>query len=94
MLESEQLKEIFKSAIVELLRKNRSEMSALLSEIIEDIAIGKAIAEGENTELVSRESIFGLLSIAKIGVERAIETDESTAIDWINQQLEDLGVLL
>jgi hypothetical protein len=94
MLESEQLKEIFKSAIVELLRKNRSEMSALLSEIIEDIAIGKAIAEGENTELVSRESIFGLLSIAKIGVERAIKTDESTAIDWINQQLEDLGVLL
>jgi hypothetical protein len=61
MLESEQLKEIFKSAIVELLRENRSEVSALLSEIIEDIAMGKAIAEGEDTEIVSRESIFGLL---------------------------------
>jgi hypothetical protein len=60
MLESEQLKEIFKSAIVELLRENRSEVSALLSEIIEDIAMGKAIAEGENTKLVSRESIFKL----------------------------------
>lgn len=61
MLESEQLKQIFKSAIVELLRENSSEVSALLSEIIEDIAMEKAIAEGENTEIVSRESIFGLL---------------------------------
>jgi hypothetical protein len=35
-----------------------------------------------------------LLEIAKIGVERAIETDEATATDWINQQLADLGVTL
>lgn len=61
MIESEQLKEIFKSAIVELLRENRSEVSALLSEIIEDMAMEKAIAEGENTELISRDSIFELL---------------------------------
>jgi hypothetical protein len=63
MLESEQLKEIFKSAIVELLRENRADVSALLSEIIEDIAMEKAISEGENSELVSRESIFGLLEL-------------------------------
>lgn len=61
MLESEQIKQIFKSAIVELLRENSSEVSALLTEIIEDIAMEKAITEGENTEIVSRESIFGLL---------------------------------
>jgi hypothetical protein len=61
MLESEQLKQIFKSAIVELLRENSSEVSALLSEIIEDIAMEKAISEEENTEIVSRESIFELL---------------------------------
>jgi hypothetical protein len=54
-------KEIFESAIVELLRENRSEVSAPLSEIIEDVAMKKAIAEGENTELVSRQSIFNLL---------------------------------
>lgn len=35
-----------------------------------------------------------LLEIAKNGVERAIETDEETAIAWINQQLEDIGVAL
>jgi hypothetical protein len=61
MLESEQLKEIFKSAIVELLRENHADVSALISEIIEDMAMEKAIADGENTELVSRESIFRLL---------------------------------
>lgn len=33
-----------------------------------------------------------LLEIAKIGVEKAIETDEATAKDWINQQLENLGI--
>ncbi|HAJ59670.1 MAG TPA: DNA methylase, partial [Cyanobacteria bacterium UBA8543] len=30
-----------------------------------------------------------LLEIAKTGVERAIETDEATATNWMNQQLED-----
>ncbi|GCE58783.1 N-6 DNA methylase [Microcystis aeruginosa] len=35
-----------------------------------------------------------LLQIAKIGVEKAIETDEKTATAWINQQLESLGVNL
>jgi hypothetical protein len=29
-----------------------------------------------------------LLEIAKIGVEKAIETDEAIATDWINQQSE------
>jgi hypothetical protein len=61
MLEVTELKEIFKSALVELLHENREEVSAILSEVIEDIAMEKAIAEGENTENVSRESIFKLL---------------------------------
>ena len=60
-LNPEQLKEILKSAIVELLRENREEVSDLLVEIIEDVAMERAIAEGEKTELVSRESIFQLL---------------------------------
>jgi hypothetical protein len=60
-LNTEQLKEILKSAIVELLRENREEVSDLLVEIIEDVAIERAIAEGEKTELISRESIFQLL---------------------------------
>lgn len=33
-----------------------------------------------------------LLEIAKIGVEKAIETDEAAATNWINQQLKILGI--
>lgn len=60
-LDSERLKEILKNAIVELIRENREEVSEFLAEIIEDIAMERAIVEGEDTELVSRESIFQLL---------------------------------
>ena len=60
-LNQDQLKEIFKNAIVELLSENREEVSDFLSEIIEDVAMERAIMEGEDTELVSRDSIFQLL---------------------------------
>ncbi len=33
-------------------------------------------------------------ALAKIGVERAIETDEATSTIWINEQLKALGVEL
>ena len=33
-----------------------------------------------------------LLEIAKIAVEKAIETDEATATNWINEQLEALSI--
>ena len=60
-LNPDQLKDILKSAIVELMRDNRKEVSEFLAEVIEDLAMEQAIAEGETTELVSRESIFRLL---------------------------------
>jgi dsDNA-binding SOS-regulon protein len=61
ILNSDQLKEILKSAIVELVRDNREEVSKFLAEILEDMAMERAIAEGETTELTSRNSIFQLL---------------------------------
>jgi dsDNA-binding SOS-regulon protein len=60
-LDAEQLKSILKSAIVELIQENREEVFGFLAEITEDIAMERAIAEGETTELVSRDSIFQLL---------------------------------
>jgi hypothetical protein len=61
-LNPEQLKELLKSAIIELLRDNREEFYELLAEVIEDVAMERAIAEGETTETVSREAIFHILS--------------------------------
>lgn len=60
-LNPDQLKEILKSAIIELLRDNREEVSEFLAELIEDVAMERAIAEGEATELTSRDSISQLL---------------------------------
>lgn len=68
-LDSDQLKAVLKSAVlqltlcvpVELLHENRQEISDLLAEIIEDIAMERAIEEGEATEPVTRKAIFRLL---------------------------------
>lgn len=55
------LKQLLKSAIVELLQERKEIVYDLLTEFIEDIALEKAIQEGENTEPVSREAIFKIL---------------------------------
>jgi hypothetical protein len=60
-IDSEQFKQILKTAIVELFHENREEFSLLLSEIIEDLAMERAIQEGEDTEAVNREDIFKIL---------------------------------
>lgn len=60
-LNPDQLKAVLKSAIMELLQDNKAEFSELLAEMIEDIAMERAIDEGKTTELVSRDTIFQLL---------------------------------
>ena len=60
-LNPDQLKEILKSAIVELVRDNRQEVSEFMAEIIEDVAMERAIAQGETTEVTSRDALFKLL---------------------------------
>lgn len=60
-LDSNQLKESLKGIILELLQENQELFKDFLVEIIEDIAMEKAILEGEKTEIVSEESITELL---------------------------------
>ncbi|MFY7801185.1 MAG: N-6 DNA methylase [Dolichospermum sp.] len=50
--------------------------------------INSKLLESFNLKLKSKQ----LLEIAKIGVEKAIETDEARATNWINQQLAILGI--
>ena len=57
----ERLKEVFKSAIVEVLQERHELVREILDEIIEDIAFSKAMAEGEQSPRVSRESVFEVL---------------------------------
>jgi hypothetical protein len=62
ILENEaKLKEIFKTAIVEVLEERSDLVSDVLRDVLEDIALARAIEEGEKTPLVSRSEIFEVL---------------------------------
>lgn len=58
------LKEVFKSAIIEVLQERRELVQEILEGVVEDVALSKAIEEGERTPLVDREQIFELLETA------------------------------
>jgi hypothetical protein len=61
-LNTNQLKELLKTAIIEILQEQKEVFTDIIVEAMEDIALAKAIEEGENTETVSREAIFKILS--------------------------------
>ena len=58
------LKDLFKSALIEVLEERKDLIRELLEEAIEDIALAHAIEEGEHGERVSREEVFELLEDA------------------------------
>ena len=55
-----QLKEVFKQALAELLQERRGLLYDAFTEVLEDIALANAIKEGEETEIVSTEQVFEL----------------------------------
>lgn len=57
-LDAIQLKEVLKTVIVEILQEQKEVFADLLAEAIQDIALAKAVEEGDDTEPVSREAIF------------------------------------
>jgi hypothetical protein len=60
-LDEAKLKELLKSAIVEILEERKDLIRELLEEVIEDIALARAIEEGEHTARVSRDEVFEVL---------------------------------
>ncbi|MEH2372429.1 MAG: hypothetical protein V7K15_04975 [Nostoc sp.] len=60
-LDEIKLKELLKTAIFEVLQEQKEVLEHLFAQIMEDIALERAIKEGENTETVSREVIFQIL---------------------------------
>jgi histone H3/H4 len=61
MLDEAQLKELLKSAIVEILEERKDLIRELLEEALEDIALARAIEEGEHSGQVSRDEVFEIL---------------------------------
>jgi ribosomal protein L12E/L44/L45/RPP1/RPP2 len=57
-IEENRLKEILKSAIVEVLEERRDLVVDLFEEAIEDVALARAIEEGQASAVMSREEVF------------------------------------
>ncbi len=61
-LDETKIKALFKEALVEVIAENQDLVSSILVDVVEDIGLSRAIAEGEKSETVSREEIFKALN--------------------------------
>jgi hypothetical protein len=57
----DELKQVVKEAIKELITENRESLKDLLVEALDDLALLERMEEGRETELVSRDEITELL---------------------------------
>jgi hypothetical protein len=64
-IDENQLKEALKTALVEVLEERSDLLRDVMAEIIEDVALARAIQEGEGSEPASREEIFRILDDSK-----------------------------
>jgi hypothetical protein len=53
--------EQLKAALIETLEERRDLLRDVVEEVVEEIAFTRAIAEGEDTENISRDEVFKLL---------------------------------
>lgn len=60
-INQEDLKNIIKTALVEVFEERQDLLHDAIEDAIEDVALAHAIEEGEGTELVKREEVFRLL---------------------------------
>ena len=60
-LEDPRLKELFKEAVLEALQERKDLLYDVFAEVIEDLALAKAIKEGELTESVTRAEVLDSL---------------------------------
>jgi hypothetical protein len=60
-LDEAQIKELFKQALVELLQERKDLLRELIAEVLEDLALLRAIKEGEDTETVGKEDVLRVL---------------------------------
>jgi hypothetical protein len=57
----DRLKEVLKAAVVEVLEERSDLVREIVEEALEDFALARAIEEGESSEVVDRDQVFGLL---------------------------------
>jgi hypothetical protein len=61
LIDEAKLKEAMKAAIVEILEERKDFVREVLEEALQDIALARAIEEGDKSEIVTREEVFNTL---------------------------------
>jgi hypothetical protein len=61
VIDEGRLKEILKMALIEVIEERKDLFYELMTEAMEDIALVRAIKEGEATESVTRAEVFSIL---------------------------------
>lgn len=60
-LDESQIKSLLKSTLIEVLEEQRDLLRGPVDEATEDIALGRAIENGESTSIVERSEVFRIL---------------------------------
>jgi len=60
-MDESKLKKLFKEALIEALEEKKDIFQELIAEAIEDVALVRAIQEGEKTNPVSKKEIRNIL---------------------------------
>jgi hypothetical protein len=60
-LDENETRTLFKQAITELLHERNEALYTALAEVMEDIALLRAIEEGEETVNIGRDELFAIL---------------------------------
>ena len=61
VIDEAKLKEALKAALIEILEERKDLVREVLEEALEDIALARAIEEGEQSELVTRDEVLNAL---------------------------------
>ena len=61
MIEAQDLRPLLKELLREMFTQERDLLAELIYEVLEDVAMARAIAEGKDSENVERDEIFALL---------------------------------
>lgn len=61
VFDESRLKDVLKTALIEVLEERRALFSELFTEALEDVALIHAIKEGERTKAVNKDEIYGII---------------------------------
>jgi len=64
-IEEGKLKDLIKTALIEVLETRRDLMQEIVEDAIEDFAFSRAIEQGMTSEEVSRDEVFAILEDKK-----------------------------